>query len=193
MMLLTETQATPSEPSLNPWLALIPLGSVLLGGLLAGGFTLLNNRTSNRDNQRSRYEEWTWDNCYQVLGEIDSLHRRLCQNRVRIFESVLKKGPFNRTSEADYYNLSASLANAISRFVILTNEKQMLDQVEKVRTSTRAAGKSLQKFPKAETLSRKEYRAAFWRDEELANKERDSHIRLVQGNLLSVAPKNPKR
>lgn len=181
LTLLAETaQNTPRLP-MEAWVALISIGGTLLGAIVTGTFGIIKDRQL----QNQKFNEWSWNNVYELMGDIDFLHRKIANHQMPIDSPSATIMSTSKDSHQQYIDSVNQLRNKLSRFSILISNKKTLHLLKDFKAAfERSHGRGLTYLPfqNSHETTVPQFMAAV----SSSKQARDRLVEHVQNDLLSA-------
>lgn len=189
----TETAVTIFGLPLDMAVGIIAGVSAIAGGMVSGVFALIIARMSNKHAYKTAYDQWYWDKYYDVLSNIDDTHRKMSRIRIRYVKNSIKTKKSDLENNEAYSQLTSQLGSYCSRMALLTDNKAILKQVNKIRESTANVAQLVGNMPKTKwKLSKSEY-AEYVKASNQASNDRETLVEMVEGKLAELPPDVSKK
>lgn len=164
------------------------LGDLLVGlpaWLPTGVFTLLAVLVTSNIGHRRKFEEWTWDQTFQALADVDAVHRELVQSFTKLANDARVNGKVADEEEQTHNEeLSTKFTSAVAKCRLLTQNRAFREKLDDLQSSTMAVVEHLYNYRGAD---RAVFVATYRELIRFSSAKRDDLVDSVAGRFRSVS------
>lgn len=168
------------------WSQGIAAAVTVIAAAVTGSCTLLAVRMTQTASHRTRLLEWTLDKSFECLAGLDTAHREVVHDLVRIANEAKQNGSYNPDEDPGHQQIVSRYSDALSRCGLLTQNLEVQKRLECLRSSTEAAATHVVMAPGKNVTGRKDFLPRFQQLLIVCIDEREALNNFVRGDLATM-------